>query len=105
MKLPSLDSLEQATRLVHEVMPPTPQFCWPRLSQRMGAEVWVKHENHTPVGAFKIRGGLVYFEELKRNKPEVAGVIAATQCSADVRFPSPVSAFGKPAAITATSNS
>jgi threonine dehydratase len=79
MTLPTLDVLEQAARLVYEVMPPTPQICWPLLGQRLGVEVWIKHENHTPVGAFKIRGGLVYFDELRRRQPEVAGVIAATQ--------------------------
>src|SRR5215470_3079733 len=60
-------------------MPPTPQYCWPLLSQRAGAETWVKHENHTPVSAFKLRGGLVYMQALKRQLPEVAGVIAATR--------------------------
>jgi len=64
--LPTLDELERAARIVHEVIPPTPQICWPLLSKRIGAEVWVKHENHTPAGAFKIRGGLVYFDALKR---------------------------------------
>jgi threonine dehydratase len=79
MKLPSLEALERAARLVHEVMLPTPQICWPLLSQRVGAEVWVKHENHTPVGAFKIRGGIVYFDELKRKTSQVTHVIAATR--------------------------
>jgi threonine dehydratase len=79
MKLPSLTSLDQAARLVHEVMPPTPQICWPQLSHRIGAEVWVKHENHTPVGSFKIRGGLVYLDELRQKTPAVSGVVAATR--------------------------
>jgi threonine dehydratase len=79
VKLPTLASLEQAAALVYEAMPPTPQFCWPLLCQRIGAEVWVKHENHTPLGAFKIRGGLVYFDELKRQDPKVRGVVAATR--------------------------
>jgi threonine dehydratase len=60
MKLPSLQSLEEAARVVYEAMLPTPQICWPQLSQHVGAELWVKHENHTPLGAFKIRGGLVF---------------------------------------------
>jgi threonine dehydratase len=72
-------ALEEAASLVHEVMPPTPQYCWPLLSERCGAEVWVKHENHTPTGAFKIRGGLVYTAALKRDEPGVTGVIAATR--------------------------
>ncbi|MEJ2418699.1 MAG: threonine dehydratase [Exilibacterium sp.] len=79
MKLPTLKVLEQAANLVHKTIPPTPQICWPLLSQRIGAEVWLKHENHTPVGAFKIRGGLAYFHELKRQQPEINGVIAATR--------------------------
>ena len=54
-------------------------YVWPLLSARAGAEVWVKHENHTPIGAFKVRGGLTYMEKLKREHPEVTGVIAATR--------------------------
>ena len=77
--LPALADLEAAATTVHGVMPPTPQYCWPLLSQRTGAETWVKHENHTPVGAFKLRGGLVYMQRLKREQPDVAGVIAATR--------------------------
>jgi threonine dehydratase len=59
-------------------MPPTPQYCWPLLSRRVGAELWVKHENQTQTGAFKLRGGLVYLDNLKRTQPEIAGVISAT---------------------------
>jgi threonine dehydratase len=55
-----LETLQAAAALVHRTVPPTPQYCWPLLSRRVGAELWVKHENHTPTGAFKIRGGLVY---------------------------------------------
>ncbi len=66
-------------QLVRTVMPPTPQFCWPLLSRRLGAEVWVKHENHTPIGAFKLRGGLVYLDELRRSQPGIQGVITATR--------------------------
>ena len=57
-----LETLEAAAALVRRVVPPTPQYCWPLLSRRIGAEVWVKHENHTPIGAFKIRGGLQRLE-------------------------------------------
>jgi threonine dehydratase len=74
-----LDELRAAAALVHTVMPPTPQYCWPLLARRLGAELWVKHENHTPIGAFKIRGGLVYLDELRRVEPRVAGVVAATR--------------------------
>jgi threonine dehydratase len=77
--LPNLAQLEAAADLVHAVMPPTPQYCWPLLCQRAGTETWVKHENHTPIGAFKVRGGLVYMRELKRQQPEIAGVVAATR--------------------------
>jgi threonine dehydratase len=77
--LPTLAELEVAAGLVHTVMPPTPQYCWPLLCQRAGAEVWVKHENHAPTGAFKVRGGLVYVEALKRQQPQVPGIIAATR--------------------------
>ena len=79
MTLPSLDSLRAAADLVHEVIPPTPQIRWPLLAERSGADVWVKHENHNPTGAFKVRGGVVYMEELKRRDPRAAGVIAATR--------------------------
>ena len=58
-------------------MPPTPQFAWPLLRQRTGVDVVVKHENHTPTGAFKVRGGLVYADRLKRERPDVKGVITA----------------------------
>ena len=75
----SLAALENAADLVHRVMPPTPLHRWPLLGERCGAEVWVKHENHTPVGAFKLRGGLTYFDELRRASPDVAGVISATR--------------------------
>lgn len=75
----SLAELERAAASVHAVMPPTPQFCWPLLSARLGCETWVKHENHTPAGAFKIRGGILYMAELRRARPELAGVIAATR--------------------------
>jgi threonine dehydratase len=79
MNLPSLDSLRAAARVVYSSIPPTPQIRWPLLCTRTGADVWVKHENHTPIGAFKIRGGLVYMHELKKQLPEVTGVLAATR--------------------------
>lgn len=79
MVLPDLKTLEAAAQLVHRVIPPTPQICWPLVCQRTEAEVWVKHENHTVAGAFKVRGGLVYMEALKQREPWVAGVIAATR--------------------------
>ncbi len=75
----SLDELEAAAGTVHGVMAPTPQYAWPLLGERAGCEVWVKHENHTPIGAFKLRGGLVYFNELSRCDEPVSGVITATR--------------------------
>lgn len=76
--LPTLAEIQAASQIVYEVMPPTPQYCWPLLCERLGAEVWVKHENHTPTGAFKIRGGLVYFSDLGRDK-NIKGVVTATR--------------------------
>ena len=73
-----LETLETAADFVRRVMPPTPQFCWPQLSRRIGTELWVKHENHTPIGAFKLRGGLVYLDEVKRSHPDICGVVTAT---------------------------
>jgi threonine dehydratase len=75
----TLPELEAAADLVHAHMPPTPAHQWPLLTARVGAHVWVKHENHTPIGAFKVRGGIVYLDALKRSGAEVAGVISATR--------------------------
>lgn len=74
-----LPALEDAAALVHRAFPPTPQFAWPLLAARAGCEVWVKHENHTPTGAFKVRGGLVYMDRLKRERPGVPGIVSATR--------------------------
>ncbi|HZP88554.1 MAG TPA: threonine dehydratase [Burkholderiales bacterium] len=74
----TLAQLESALAIVRAHVPPTPQREWPLLSQRLGASLIVKHENHAPTGAFKVRGGLVYMERLKRERPQVAGVISAT---------------------------
>ncbi|HUG26126.1 threonine dehydratase [Piscinibacter sp.] len=73
------DSLTDAQRIVRAAFAPTPQQPWPLLSQRLGADVWVKHENHTPVGAFKVRGGLTYFDALRRREPGCNGVVSATR--------------------------
>ena len=77
--LPDLEEIESAAHLIYQYMPPTPQYRWPLLDLVAGTEVWVKHENHTPVGAFKIRGGIVYMEALKRTEPQVPGVVCATR--------------------------
>jgi len=75
----SRSELEAAAALVHAQMPATPAYVWPLLGARAGAEVWVKHENHTPTGAFKIRGGIVYMDELARSDTGAKGVITATR--------------------------
>jgi threonine dehydratase len=75
----SLSDLEAAAHLVHATLPATPQYAWPLLARHAGAEVWVKHENHTPIGAFKVRGGITYMDWLKRKGPKVNGVITATR--------------------------
>ncbi len=69
---------QEASSLVYRTLSPTAQIHWPLLSQRAGCEVWVKHENHNPTGAFKVRGGLVYLDHLKRTQPGLRGVITAT---------------------------
>jgi threonine dehydratase len=74
-----LSQLEHAHEVVAAAMPPTPAHAWPLLAQCLGAEVIVKHENHTPIGAFKVRGGLVYVDRLKRERPGIAGLISATR--------------------------
>ena len=74
-----LEDIEAAARFVYSDMAPTPQYCWPLLGEHLGAEVWVKHENHTPLGAFKIRGGLVYFAPLAQSGEGRNGVIGATR--------------------------
>ncbi|HEY0845841.1 MAG TPA: threonine dehydratase [Noviherbaspirillum sp.] len=78
-QLPTRAELDAAARIVYEAMPPTPQYSWPLLNEALGAEVWVKHENHTPTGAFKVRGGLVYVHALRQRAPQVTGVISATR--------------------------
>src|SRR3984957_7328491 len=74
-----LKQLERAHGVVAAAMPPTPAYAWPLLSERLGATAIVKHENHTPTGAFKVRGGLVYVDSLKRERPHTAGLISATR--------------------------
>jgi len=76
--LPTLPEIEAAQTLIRPLIRETPTYRWLLLESGLGCELWLKHENHTPVGAFKIRGGLVYLDELKRAEPEVRGVIAAS---------------------------
>ena len=79
MPKPDLATLQAAAALIYRSMTATAQIRWPLLGMRCGCEVWVKHENHTPTGAFKIRGGLVYMDDLARHHPDTPGVIAATR--------------------------
>lgn len=79
MDLPTRSELETAARLIRPHVPPTPQYAWPTLRRRVGCAVWVKHENHTPIGAFKVRGGLVYLHDFQQKYPGSPGVIAATR--------------------------
>ena len=79
MMLPTLAQIHEAQTVLYRHMPPTPQYSWPLLNQRLGTEAWIKHENHTPVGAFKLRGALVYIDWLRQSQPDLAGVVAATR--------------------------
>ena len=74
----TLADIEAALPVVRTAVPATPQYAWPLLKAATGVEVVVKHENHTPIGAFKVRGGLVYIDRLKRARPDIAGVVSAT---------------------------
>ena len=78
-RLPSLQAIEHAARVVYREFQATPQYRWGLSSQRLGTDCWIKHENHTPVGAFKIRGGLTYFEALQKSGPMPAEVVSATR--------------------------
>ncbi|MEK9706245.1 MAG: threonine dehydratase [Alphaproteobacteria bacterium] len=79
LKLPNISEIERAADTVYAAMPPTPQYVWPLICEAAGTTVWVKHENHTPTGAFKVRGGLAYMADLRRTRPGVEGVVAATR--------------------------
>jgi threonine dehydratase len=94
-----LTDLEQAAQVVYTAMAPTPQQRWPLLDQRCGCAVWVKHENHTPVGAFKVRGGMVYFDCLRRTEPNLRGVVAATRGNHGQSIGFAAARMGIPAAV------
>lgn len=74
-----LNALRLAAHTVHQTLAPTPQLAWPLLTERMGCTVWVKHENHTPTGAFKVRGGLLYVQGLLAREPGTTGLVTATR--------------------------
>jgi threonine dehydratase len=77
--LPTIEEVRAAAESVYRLMPPTPQYRWPLLCQRLGTEVSVKHENYSPIGAFKARIAIVYAEELLKREPKTRGLIAATR--------------------------
>jgi threonine dehydratase len=79
LPLSSLPELRAAGETVYQVLAPTPQYRWPLLCEALGTEIWTKHENHTPIGAFKLRGGLTYFQALSRRSGKPRGVISATR--------------------------
>src|ERR1700704_4955584 len=94
-----LRKLERAQEIVGAAMPPTPAHAWPLLAQRLGTGVVVKHENHTPIGAFKVRGGLVYLERLKRGAPDTPGIISATRGNHGQSLAFAASRYGLPVTI------
>ena len=94
-----LDALRAAQTLVYRHMPPTPQYAWPLLAARLGTELWVKHENHTPIGAFKVRGGLVYMDELSRSEPGCPGIATATRGNHGQSIPYAARAYGIPVTV------
>jgi threonine dehydratase len=99
-----LAALRRAETLVREHFLPTPQYRWPLLAEVVSAgqepvEVWVKHENHTPTGAFKVRGGLVYLERLVRERPHVTGIVSATRGNHGQSLAYAGRAFGVPVVI------
>jgi threonine dehydratase len=90
--------LDRAGRIVYAAMPPTPQYAWPLLSAETRCETWVKHENHTPVGAFKVRGGLVHMR-MRKERGELNGVITATRGNHGQSIPFAARREGIPATI------
>jgi threonine dehydratase len=94
-----LKELERAHEIVGTAVPPTPAHAWPLLAERLGTRVVVKHENHTPTGAFKVRGGLVYLDRLKRERPNVSGIISATTGNHGQSLAFAARRFGVPAVI------
>lgn len=94
-----LGQLKRAHEVVGAAMPPTPAHAWPLLARRLGADVVVKHENHTPIGAFKVRGGLVYVERLQRERPQTSGIISATRGNHGQSLAFAARRFGVPVTI------
>ncbi len=101
MQAITLDEIEAAARTVYAEIQATPQYCWPLLCERLGTEVWVKHENHTPIGSFKIRGGLVYFAHLAKSSEMPKGVVSATRGNHGQSVGFAARRYGIPATIVA----
>jgi threonine dehydratase len=99
MPMFDLKLLERAQGVVGAAMPPTPAYAWPLLSERLGTTAIVKHENHTPIGAFKVRGGLVYVDRLKRERPNTTGLISATRGNHGQSLAFAASRYGVPVTI------
>ncbi|MGA2103551.1 MAG: pyridoxal-phosphate dependent enzyme, partial [Candidatus Sulfotelmatobacter sp.] len=101
--LPTIDEIEAAQKLVYSVMPATPQIVWPLLCERLGTEVWLKHENHTPIGAFKARTAVVYAAELFRGSTGITGLVTATRGNHGQSVALAARRFGIPAHVVVPS--
>ena len=99
MSLFTLEELERAQALIAAHMAPTPAYRWPGLCRRAGCEVWLKHENHTPIGAFKVRGGLVYLDELSRGSELPRGIVTATRGNHGQSIPFAARLYGVPVTV------
>lgn len=97
--LPTIDEVKTAAESVYRVMRPTPQYCWPLLCERLGTEIWLKHENQTPTGSFKARTAIVYVEELMKREPGTRGLIAATRGNHGQSVALAAKRYGLPALI------
>jgi threonine dehydratase len=98
-KLPTIAEVVAAGELVYSFMRPTPQYCWPLLGERVGTEVWVKHENYTPIGAFKARTAVVYVDELMKRESRTRGLITATRGNHGQSVALAAKRFGLPATV------
>src|ERR1700761_2861113 len=98
-KLPAIEDIQAAQALVYGIMSPTPQYAWPLLCERLGTEVWVKHENHTPIGAFKARTAVLYVSELFREAQGPTGLVTATRGNHGQAVALAARRFGVPANI------
>jgi threonine dehydratase len=97
--LPDASAIEDAAAFLRDLVPPTPQYVWPQVAAAFGAEVWLKHENHTPIGAFKARSAAIYFREMLRREPRCAGVVTATRGNHGQAVGLAARRFGLPATV------